>query len=220
MLTHPKPVRWSFSKAKKPASGRCLRLTSWRLSGSNFGTGSFQEACGMGPFLPTTCLRAQESSTWRTGRNFLPKVVGAYSTRTGISANISLTTSPSLASSRNCCVSTFCEIRGILPRRSLKRRGSSLFRSHQRITGFHRPPISAISSSIGQKLAMRLELTFPSQIVETRFPFGFWYPAYSTTADAATRPRKKNGKSSLRRGRLRNRAARRSKVCVSTHTQW
>lgn len=115
----------------------------------------------MGAFFPTTCLRAQESSTWRTGRSFLPKGVGAYSTRTGISANILLTTSPSLASSRNCCVSTFCEIRGILPRRSLNRRGSSLFRSHQRITGFHRPPISAISSSIGQKLAIRLALIFP-----------------------------------------------------------
>ena len=110
------------------------------------------------PFLTMTCFRAQESSARRTGRNFLPKGVGVYSTLTGISANISLLTSPSLSSSRNCCVSTFCEIRGILCRRPLNRRGSSLLRSHQRITGFHRPPISTSSSSIGHLLAIRLAL--------------------------------------------------------------
>jgi hypothetical protein len=108
------------------------------------------------PFLTMTCFRAQESSARRTGRNFLPKGVGVYSTLTGISANISLLTSPSLSSSRNCCVSTFCEIRGILCRRPLNRRGSSLFSSHQRITGFHRPPISTSSSSIGHLLAIPL----------------------------------------------------------------
>jgi hypothetical protein len=110
------------------------------------------------PFLTIRCFRAQESSARRTGRNFLPKGVGVYSTLTGISANISLLTSPSLSSSRNCCVSTFCEIRGILSRRPLNRRGSSLLRSHQRITGFHRPPISTSSSSIGHLLAIRLAL--------------------------------------------------------------
>jgi hypothetical protein len=111
------------------------------------------------PFSFMTCFRAQESSTRRTGRNFLPKGVDVYSTLTGISANISLLTSPSLSSSRSCCVSTFCEIRGILCRRPLNRRGSSLFRSHHRITGFHRPPISTSSSSIGHMLAIRLAPT-------------------------------------------------------------
>ena len=110
------------------------------------------------PFLTMTCFRAQESSARRTGRNFLPKGVGVYSTLTGISGNISLLTRPSLSSSRNCCVSTFCEIRGILSRRFLKRSGLADPMSHQRIKGFHRPPISTSSSSIGHLLAIRLAL--------------------------------------------------------------
>lgn len=126
---------------------------------------SVQKAFDMVLLASMTCFRAQESSTRRTGRNFLPKGVDVYSTLTGISANISLLTSPSLSSSRSCCVSTFCEIRGILCRRPLNRRGSSLFRSHHRITGFHRPPISTSSSSIGHMLAMRLALiAFGNQV--------------------------------------------------------
>ncbi len=161
----------------------------------------FKEALGMELLLPMTCLRAQESRTRRTGCNFLPKGVSEYSTRTGISANISLFTSPSRSSSRNCCVSTFCEIRGIFCRRTLNRSGSLLPRSHQRITGFQRPPISAINSSIGHKLTIRLALISFSE--ETRYPFGFWYPSYSTTSYVSTR--RKNGE---KPGNQRERAER------------
>ena len=114
----------------------------------------FQE----GPFLTIRCFRAQKSSARRTGRNFLPKGVNLYSTLTGISANISRSIKPSRCNSRSCCVRTFCEIRGILSRRSLKRSGLPDSMSHQRITGFHRPPIRTSSSSIGHLLAIRLAL--------------------------------------------------------------
>jgi hypothetical protein len=116
------------------------------------------------PF-PTTCSRDHESSTRRTLRSFLPKEVGEYSTRTGISANISRLISLSLSNSRSCWVRTFCEIRGIFFRRTLKRSGFRDPISHQRITGFHRPPISISSSSIGHMLAMRLALiAFGNQV--------------------------------------------------------
>ena len=126
----------------------------------------------MDPFPPTTCLRDQESSTRRTGRNFLPKGVKEYSTRTGISGNICRFTSSSRSSSRNCCVNTFCEIRGMFPRRALKRSGLFDSESHQRITGFQRPPIKASRCSIGHSLAIRLaHISAPV----TRYPFGSWY---------------------------------------------
>jgi len=144
----------AFSSNVREANGMGRMPSSNELPFATLESRMFQER----PFLTMTCFRAQESSARRTGRNFLPKGVGVYSTLTGISANISLLTSPSLSSSRNCCVSTFCEIRGILCRRPLNRRGSSPFRSHQRITGFHRPPISTSSSSIGHMLAIRLAL--------------------------------------------------------------
>jgi hypothetical protein len=144
----------AFSSNVREANGMRRVPSSNELPFATLESRMFQER----PFLTMTCFRAQESSARRTGRNFLPKGVGAYSTLTGISANISLLTSPSLSSSRNCCVSTFCEIRGILCRRPLNRRGSSLFRSHHRITGFHRPPISTSSSSIGHLLAIPLAL--------------------------------------------------------------
>ena len=144
----------AFSSNVREANGMGRMPSSNELPFARLESRMFQER----PFLTMTCFRAQESSARRTGRNFLPKGVGVYSTLTGISANISLLTSPSLSSSRNCCVSTFCEIRGILCRRPLNRRGSSPFRSHQRITGFHRPPISTSSSSIGHMLAIRLAL--------------------------------------------------------------
>jgi hypothetical protein len=67
-------------------------------------------------------------------------------------------TRPSRSSSRNCCVSIFCEIRGMLCRRTLNRNGCSLSISHHRITGFHRPPISTSNSSMGHLLAIRLAL--------------------------------------------------------------
>ena len=123
-------------------------------------------------FLPTTCLRDHESSTRSTGRNFLPKGVKEYSTRTGISVNICRFTSPSRSSSRNCSVKTFCEIRGMLWRRVLKRSGFLDSKSHQRITGFQRPPINTSSCSIGHMLAINLALI---SAPVTRYPFGAWY---------------------------------------------
>ena len=126
----------------------------------------------MRPFLPTTCLRDHESSTRRTGRNFLPNGVKEYSTRTGISGNTCRFTSPSRSSSRNCCVKTFCEMRGMLWRRVLKRSGLLDSKSHQRMTGFQRPPINTSSCSMGHMLAINLALiTAPV----TRYPFGAWY---------------------------------------------
>src|SRR5260370_42326229 len=125
-----------------------------------------------GLFLPTTCLRDHESSTRRTGRNFLPNGVKEYSTRTGISGNTCRFTSPSRSSSRNCCVKTFCEMRGMLWRRVLKRSGLLDSKSHQRMTGFQRPPINTSSCSMGHMLAINLALiTAPV----TRYPFGAWY---------------------------------------------
>jgi hypothetical protein len=122
--------------------------------------------------LPTTCLRDHESSTRSTGRNFLPKGVKEYSTRTGISVNICRFTSPSRSSSRNCCVKTFCEMRGMWWRRVLKRSGFLDSKSHQRITGFQRPPINTSSCSIGHMLAINLALI---SAPVTRYPFGAWY---------------------------------------------
>ena len=126
----------------------------------------------MDPFLPTTCLRDQESSTRSTGRNSLPKGVKEYSTRTGISGNICRFTSSSRSSSRNCCVNTFCEIRGMFSRRALKRSGFLDSESHQRITGFQRPPIKTSRCSMGHSLAIRLALI---SAPVTRYPFGSWY---------------------------------------------
>ena len=126
----------------------------------------------MNPFLPTTCLRDQVSSTRSTGRNFLPRGAKEYSTRTGISVNICRFTSPSRSSSRNCCVKTFCEMRGMLRRRVLKRSGFLDSKSHQRITGFQRPPINTSSCSIGHMLAINLALI---SAPVTRYPFGAWY---------------------------------------------
>ena len=131
----------------------------------------------MNPFLPTTCLRDQVSSTRSTGRNFLPKGAKEYSTRTGISANICRFTSPSRSSSRNCCVKTFCEMRGMLWRRVLKRSGLLDSKSHQRITGFQRPPINTSSCSIGHMLAINLALI---SAPVTRYLFGAWYPLNDT----------------------------------------
>ena len=113
--------------------------------------------------------RAQESSSCRTGRSFRPNAVSEYSTRTGISENTSLLTSPSRSSSRNCCVNTFCETRGMLCRRILNRNGFSVPISHQRMTGFQRPPIRTSSSSIGLMLTIRLALI---AFLVTRYPFG------------------------------------------------
>jgi len=132
----------------------------------------FKEALGMELLLPMTCLRAQESRTRSTGRNFLPKGVKEYSTRTGISGNSCRFTSSSRSSSRNCCVNTFCEIRGMFLRRALKRSGSLDSESHQRITGFQRPPIKTSRCSIGHSLAINLALITPPV---TRYPFGAWY---------------------------------------------
>src|SRR6266849_10418187 len=135
-------------------------------------TDSSQTGVCLGPFPLTTCLRDHESSTRSTGRNFLPKGVKEYSTRTGISVNICRFTSPSRSSSRNCCVKTFCEMRGMWWRRVLKRSGFLDSKSHQRITGFQRPPINTSSCSIGHMLAINLALiTAPV----TRYPFGAWY---------------------------------------------
>lgn len=108
--------------------------------------------------LRTTYFRDQASRTRSTGLSFLPKVVTEYSTRTGISANISRLINPSRSNSRNCCVRTFCEMRGMFWRRPLNRSDLRDPMSHQRITGFHLPPISTSSSSIGHLLAMRLAL--------------------------------------------------------------
>jgi hypothetical protein len=126
----------------------------------------------MDPFLPTTCLRDQLSSTRSTDRNFLPKGVKEYSTRTGISGNSCRFTSSSRSSSRNCCVNTFCEIRGMFSRRALKRSGFLDSESHQRITGFQRPPIKTSRCSMGHSLAIRLALI---SAPVTRYPFGSWY---------------------------------------------
>jgi hypothetical protein len=113
----------------------------------------------------TTCFRDHASRTRSTGPNFLPKAVIEYSTRTGISANISRLINPSRSNSRNCCVRTFCEMRGMFSRRTLKWSGFRDSISYQRITGFHRPPISIRSSSIGHMLAMRLALiAFGNQV--------------------------------------------------------
>lgn len=112
--------------------------------------------------LPTTCSRDHASRTRRTLRNFLPKLVGEYSTRTGISGNISRFMSPSLSNSRSCWVRTFCEIRGIFSRRTLKRSGSRESMSHHKMTGFQRPPIRTSSCSMGHMLAMILALIFDS----------------------------------------------------------
>ena len=124
------------------------------------------------PFPPTTYLRDQESSTRSTGRNFLPNGVKEYSTRTGISGNICRLTSSSRSSSRNCCVNTFWEIRGMFWRRALKRSGFLASESHQRITGFQRPPIKTSRCSMGHSLAIRLALISGPV---TRYPFGPWY---------------------------------------------
>jgi hypothetical protein len=128
------------------------------------------------------CVLAQESRVRSTGCSFRPNGVNEYSTRTGISANICLLIRPSRSNSRNCWVRIFCEIRGILVRRAVKRRAPLLRVSHQRITGFQRPPISARSSSIGHLLTMRLALISgsPANSV-TRYPFGSWYPMCGRT---------------------------------------
>ena len=169
-------------------------------------------------FLGMTYLRDQESSTCKTGCSFAPKPVSEYSTRTGISANNSLFTSSSRSSSRNCCVRTFCEIRGILSRSTLNRSGSLLLKSHQRITGFQRPPMSAISSSIGQRLTIRLALI--SLPHETRYPFGDCYPSYSTTrtvsqSHTGTEKRKMRGNESLERVRTSRRTTRTWDQCYA-----
>ena len=104
-------------------------------------------------YLLIICLRAQESSVRRTGHSFFPNGVSEYSTHPGY---VLLLIKPSRSSSRNCCVKIFCEIRGIFIRRSLNLSGSSLFTSHQRMTGFQRPPIKSSNPSIGHWLAMRL----------------------------------------------------------------
>jgi hypothetical protein len=122
--------------------------------------------------LRTTYFRDQASRTRSTGLSFLPKVVTEYSTRTGISANISRLINPSRSNSRNCCVNTFCEIRGMFSRRALKRSGFLDSESHQRITGFQRPPIKTSRCSMGHSLAIRLALI---SAPVTRYPFGFWY---------------------------------------------
>jgi len=122
--------------------------------------------------LPTTYFRDQESRARSTGLSFLPKVVTEYSTRTGISANICRLINPSPSNSRNCCVNTFCEMRGMLRRRFLKRSGFLDSKSHQRITGFQRPPINTSSCSIGHMLAINLALM---STPVTRYPFGAWY---------------------------------------------
>lgn len=169
-------------------------------------------------FLGMTYLRDQESSTCKTGCNFPPKPVSEYSTRTGISANNSRLTSSSRSSSRSCCVRTFCEIRGILCRSTLNRSGSLLLKSHQRITGFQRPPMSAINSSIGQRLTIRLEhISLPH---ETRYPFGYWYPSYSTTrtvsqSRSGTEKRKMRGNESLERVRTSRRTTRMRDQCYA-----
>jgi hypothetical protein len=165
-----------------------------------------------------TYLRDQESSTCKTGCNFPPKPVSEYSTRTGISANNSLFTSSSRSSSRSCCVRTFCEIRGILCRSTLNRSGSLLLKSHQRITGFQRPPMSAINSSIGHRLTIRLALI--SLPHETRYPFGYWYPSYSTTrtvsqSHTGTEKRKMRGNESLERVRTSRRTTRTCEQCYA-----
>ena len=133
---------------------------------------TYGEMLDMDPFPPTTCLRDQESSTRSTGRSFFPKGVKEYSTRTGISGNSCLFTSSSSSSSRNCCVNTFGEIRGMFSRRALKRSGFRDSESHHRITGFQRPPIKTSRCSMGHSLAIRLALI--SDPV-TRYPFGSWY---------------------------------------------
>jgi len=122
--------------------------------------------------LRTTYFRDQASRTRSTGLSFLPKVVTEYSTRTGISANISRLINPSRSNSRNCCVNTFCEIRGMFSRRALKRSGFLDSESHQRITGFQRPPIKTSRCSMGHSLAIRLALI---SAPVTRYPFGSWY---------------------------------------------
>ena len=48
------------------------------------------------------CLRAQESRLCKTGRSFLPNGVREYSTRTGISGNISRLMMPARSSSLSC----------------------------------------------------------------------------------------------------------------------
>lgn len=126
----------------------------------------------MDPFLPTTCLRDHVSSTRSTRRNFLPKGVKEYSTRTGISGNTCRFTSSFRSSSRNCCVNTFCEIRGMFSRRALKRSGFLDSESHQRITGFQRPPIKTSRRSMGHSLAICLALI---SVAVTRYPFGSWH---------------------------------------------
>lgn len=57
-------------------------------------------------------------------------------------------------------------------RRVLKRRGFLDSESHQRITGFQRPPIRTSRCSMGQSLTIRLALI---SIPVTRYPFGSWY---------------------------------------------
>src|SRR5260370_8521874 len=47
----------------------------------------FKEPLGMKLLLPLTCLRAQDSRTASTGRNFLPKTPNEYSTQTTITSN-------------------------------------------------------------------------------------------------------------------------------------
>jgi hypothetical protein len=127
--------------------------------------------------LRTTCLRDQESRIRRRDRSFLPKAVGEYSTRTGISANISRLISPSRSNSRSCWVRTFCEMRGMFWRRVLNRSGLPDPMSHQRMTGFQRPPISTSSSSMGHMLAIRLA----GMDLGTRYPFGSWRHLESIT---------------------------------------
>src|SRR5258707_1333178 len=63
-------------------------------------------------------------------------------------------------------------MRGMLWRRVLKRSGLLDSKSHQRMTGFQRPPINTSSCSMGHMLAINLALiTAPV----TRYPFGAWY---------------------------------------------
>jgi hypothetical protein len=54
----------------------------------------------------------------------------------------------------------------------LKRSGLVDAESHQRITGFQRPPIKTSRCSMGHSLAIRLGLI---SAPVTRYPFGSWY---------------------------------------------
>src|SRR5260370_37672490 len=60
----------------------------------------------------------------------------------------------------------------MLSRRDLNRSGFLDSESHQRITGFQRPPIKTSRCSMGHSLAIRLALISGPV---TRYPFGSWY---------------------------------------------